>query len=80
MFAMSVIGALTLPPYTRLGFSPHAIFSPYGAPGNFIPCVVAALTFFTTTERPPMRFAEPGNSCSVVMPPASAVQNPGSCG
>jgi len=29
-------GALPLLPYTRLGFSPQAIFRPQGAPGNFI--------------------------------------------
>jgi len=33
---LRVIGALPLLPYTRLGFSPQAIFRPQGAPGNFI--------------------------------------------
>ncbi len=34
---MRVCGATPLPlPYTRLGFSPQAIFMPHGAPGNFI--------------------------------------------
>src|SRR5262245_4057480 len=67
-------------PYTRFGFSPQAIFSPYGAPGNFIACTVRAGTFFSVTLRPPMRLAEPGSIWSGVMPPASAVANPGSCG
>jgi hypothetical protein len=37
-------------------------------------------TFFSTTERPPKRFAEPGRICSEVIPPTSAVWKPGSCG
>src|SRR5258708_19528218 len=32
------------------------------------------------TERPPMRFADPGRICIDVMPPARAVRKPGSCG
>src|SRR5689334_7613509 len=66
--------------YTRFGFSPHAILSPYLAPGNFIPCTVADGTFFSTTLRPPIRFAEPGRICMVVTPAASARGNCGSCG
>src|SRR6185503_21053966 len=79
---MRVDGATSFSsPYTRFGFSPQAIFSPYGAPGNFIPCVVRAGTFFNTTERPPNRFAEPGRICSVVTPPLiKAREKPGSCG
>src|SRR4249919_321454 len=67
-------------PYTRLGFSPQAIFNPHGAPGNFIPWYVVAGTFFSVTPRPPMRLAEPGRICRLVMPPARAVSKPGSCG
>src|SRR5688572_33471473 len=69
------------PPKTRLGFSPQAIFSEYGAPGNFIPCTVREATFLSVTERPPIRLAEPGRICSEVTPPlASARVKPGSCG
>src|SRR5690554_5308389 len=67
-------------PYTRLGFSPQAIFSPCGAPGNFIPCTVVAYTFLSVTPRPPTRLAEPGRICRAVTPPASAAPKPGSCG
>src|SRR6478672_13246174 len=66
--------------YTRLGFSPHAILSPYLAPGNFIPCTVRDGTTLSTTLRPPMRFADPGSTWSVVTPPASERGNCGSCG
>src|SRR6476661_10215140 len=66
--------------YTRFGFSPHAILSPYFAPGNFIDCTVRPGTTFSTTLRPPMRFAEPGRTCSVVTPPARFRGNCGSCG
>src|SRR4029078_6210497 len=66
--------------YTRFGFSPHAILRPYLAPGNFIPCTVRDGTTFSTTLRPPMRFAEPGSTCSVVTPPARLRGNCGSCG
>src|SRR5690606_1052183 len=77
---MRLPGACPRPPYTRFGFSPQAIFSPYGAPGNFMPWTVRPGTFLTVTLRPPNRLAEPGRICSEVMPPASAVTNPGSCG
>src|SRR6476661_1951415 len=66
--------------YTRLGFSPHAIFSPYLAPGNFIPCTVREGTTFNTTLRPPMRLADPGSTWIVVTPPARLRGNCGSCG
>src|SRR3954465_3191184 len=66
--------------YTRLGLSPQAIFSPYFAPGNFIPCTVRDGTTFSTTLRPPIRLAEPGSTCSVVTPPARLRGNCGSCG
>src|SRR5690606_11246211 len=66
--------------YTRLGFSPQAIFSPCGAPGNFIAWYVVADTLRSVTPRPPTRLAEPGRICSVVTPPASAAWKPGSCG
>src|ERR1041384_3565593 len=66
--------------YTRFGFSPHAIFNPYFAPGNFIPCTVREGTTLTTTLRPPIKFAEPGRICIVVTPPANARGNCGSCG
>src|SRR5688500_2495963 len=66
--------------YTRFGFSPHAIFRPYFAPGNFIACTVRAGTTFSTTLRPPIRFAEPGSTCSVVTPPARLRGNCASCG
>src|ERR1051326_1860121 len=66
--------------YTRFGFSPHAIFKPYFAPGNFIPCTVRDGTTLSTTLRPPMRFAEPGSTCRVVTPPASERGNCGSWG
>src|SRR5215212_5903258 len=52
--------------YTRFGFSPHAIFSPYLAPGNFIACTVRPGTTLSTTLLPPKRLADPGNTCSVV--------------
>src|SRR6476659_5900663 len=67
-------------PYTRFGFSPHAILSPYFAPGNFIPCTVRLGTTLSTTLLPPMRFAEPGSTCSVVTPPARLRGNCGCCG
>src|SRR5512140_1479922 len=67
-------------PYTRFGFSPHAILRPYFAPGNFIPCTVRLGTTLSTTLLPPMRFAEPGSTCRVVMPPARLRGNCGSCG
>ena len=66
--------------YTRLGFSPQAIFSPYFAPGNFIPCAERDGTTLSTAERPPMRLAEPGSTCSVVTPPMRSRGNCGSCG
>src|SRR5882672_7638305 len=66
--------------YTRFGFSPHAILSPYFAPGNFIACTVRPGTTFRTALRPPMRFAEPGSTCSVVTPPARLRGNCGSWG
>src|SRR5919199_5133569 len=66
--------------YTRFGFSPHAILSPYFAPGNFIPCTVRDGTTLSTTLRPPIRFAEPGSTWIVVTPPASVRGNCGSCG
>src|SRR5688500_2620994 len=66
--------------YTRFGFSPHAIFKPYFAPGNFIPCTVRDGTTLSTAPRPPIRFAEPGSTCSVVIPPARFLGNCGSCG
>src|SRR5213592_2225002 len=68
------------PAYTLFGFSPHAIFRPYFAPGNFIPCTVREGTTLTTTLRPPIKFAEPGKICIVVTPPANARGNCGSCG
>src|SRR5690242_13998033 len=81
MLPMRVWGIFPFEPYTRLGFSPHAIFRPYGAPGNFIPWAVRAGTFFTTTERPPNKFADPGRICMVVTPPLiSARLKPGSWG
>src|SRR5690606_32056375 len=79
MLPMRVAGPLFWP-YTRLGFSPQAIFRPCGAPGNFIPCAVVEYTFFSVTPRPPTRLAEPGRICSEVTPPASAAPKPGSCG
>src|SRR3954471_13000765 len=66
--------------YTRFGFSPQAILRPYLAPGNFIPCTDLAGTTFRTTLRPPIRFAEPGSTWSVVTPPARSRGNCGSCG
>src|SRR6266851_10338902 len=66
--------------YTRFGFSPQAILSPYLAPGNFIPCTVRDGTTFSTTDRPPIRFADPGRTWSVVTPPARLRGNCGSCG
>ena len=36
--------------YTRFGFSPHAILSPYFAPGNFIPCTVRDLGLETLAD------------------------------
>src|SRR5215211_2439101 len=66
--------------YTRFGFSPQAIFSPYFAPGNFISCTVRAGTTLRTTERPPKRLAEPGSTWRVVTPPARLSGNCGSCG
>src|SRR5688500_906020 len=66
--------------YTRFGFSPQAIFSPYFAPGNFIPCTVRDGTTFRTTLRPPMRFADPGRTWSVVTPPERLRGNCGSWG
>src|SRR5205085_12557523 len=77
---MRVCGAVLREPYTRFGFSPHAILRPYGAPGNFIPSAVRDGTFFTVTPRPPNRLAEPGRICIVVTPPASERSNCGSCG
>src|SRR6185503_228791 len=66
--------------YTRLGFSPQAIFRPYFAPGNFIPCTVRDGTTFKTTLRPPIKFPEPGSTCMVVTPPARTRGSCGSCG
>ena len=77
---MSVAGDWSREPYTRFGFSPQAIFNPYGAPGNFIPCIVREGTFLMVTPRPPKRLPEPGRICMVVTPPASARSNCGSCG
>src|SRR5258708_34478894 len=79
MLPMRVEGPPRLP-YTRLGFSPHAIFSPYGALGNFMLCTVRDGTSFSTAERPPIRFAEPGSAWIVVTPPAMASGICGSCG
>ena len=46
-----------------------------------MPCTVRAYTFFTVTERPPNRLAEPGRIWSEVTPPfANAREKPGSCG
>src|SRR5678815_1476729 len=66
--------------YTRFGFSPHAIFNPYLAAGNFIPCTVRDGTTFNTTLRPPNRLADPGRIWIVVTPAESARGNCGSCG
>src|SRR5882762_1994431 len=66
--------------YTRFGFSPQAIFNPYFAPGNFMPCTVFDGTTLSTTLRPPIRLADPGRTCMVVTPPASTRGNCGSCG
>src|SRR3954464_12897336 len=66
--------------YTRFGFSPHAIFSPYFAPGNFIPCTDRDGTTLRIALRPPIRLAEPGSTWSVVTPPARLRGNCGSCG
>src|SRR6266849_10333479 len=66
--------------YTRFGFSPQAILSPYFAPGNFIPWTVREGTNFKTTLRPPIKLAEPGRTCIVVKPPARARGICGSCG
>src|SRR5882672_3750758 len=66
--------------YTRFGFSPHAIFSPYFAPGNFIPCTVREGTTLSTTLRPPIKLPDPGSTCIVVKPPARALGSCGSCG
>src|SRR5216117_3040228 len=66
--------------YTRLGFSPQAIFRPERAPGNFISCTVRAGISFRIALRPPIRFAEPGNAWMVVIPPAIASGICGSCG
>src|SRR6185437_33503 len=76
---MRVCGPPRLP-YTRLGFSPHAIFRPYLAPGNFIPCTVRDGTTLRIALRPPNRLPEPGSTCSVVTPPARLRGNCGSCG
>ena len=67
-------------PYTRFGFSPHAIFIPYGAPGYFMSCTVRPGTSRSVAERPPIRFAEPGRTWSTVTPPAIASGICGSCG
>src|SRR5687767_15047055 len=48
--------------YTRFGFSPHAILSPYFAPGNFIPWTVREGTSLMTALRPPIRLADPGST------------------
>src|SRR3954447_7794229 len=77
---MRVCGELLREPYTRFGFSPQAIFNPYGAPGNFMPSAVRDGTFLTVTPRPPNRFADPGRICMVVTPPASDRSNWGCCG
>src|SRR5581483_7873397 len=66
--------------YTRFGFSPHAIFIPYLAPGNFISCTVRAGTTLRIALRPPIRLAEPGSTWIVVTPPAMLRGNCGSCG
>src|SRR6266513_1377258 len=66
--------------YTRLGFSPQAIFRPYRAPGNFIACTVRAGTSFRMALRPPIRLADPGSAWMVVIPPAIARGICGSCG
>src|SRR5210317_309067 len=77
---MRVPGACPRPPYTRLGFSPQAIFRPCGAPGNFISMTLRPGRFLRVTPRPPIRLADPGSTCIAVTPPASAVVKPGSCG
>ena len=51
-----------------------------GAPGNFIPATVTAVTFLRMAERPPNRLPEPGRISSVVTPPARERSNAGSCG
>src|SRR6202022_4901181 len=66
--------------YTRLGFSPQAILSPYLAPGNFIPCTVREGTTLSVALRPPIRLAEPGRTWMGGTPPASVRGNCGSCG
>ena len=77
---MRVLGNWSSSPYTRFGFSPQAILSPCGAPGNFIAWYVVAGTFLSVTPRPPIRFAEPGRICSEVTPPWIADSKPGSWG
>src|SRR5262245_28469647 len=66
--------------YTRFGFSPQAIVSPYFAPGNVVPCAVTDGTTLSTTLRPPKRCPEPGRIWTVGTPAASARGNCGSCG
>ena len=41
---------------------------------------VMAVTFFSTTDRPPNRLPEPGRISSVVTPPARERSKAGSCG
>src|ERR1035437_1481898 len=66
--------------YTRIGFSPQAIFRPYLAPGNFIPCTLGLGTILRITLRPPNRLPDPGSTWIVVTPPARSRGNCGSCG
>src|SRR6185312_1534349 len=79
MLPMRVCGPPRLP-YTRLGFSPHAILRPYLAPGNFMPWTVRAGTTLRIALRPPKRLPDPGSTWSVVTPPARLRGNCGSCG
>ncbi len=53
-------------------FPPHAILSPYGAPGSFISWTVRAGINRRVADRPPIRLADPGSAWITVTPPAIA--------
>ena len=73
-----VDGAFFWSPYTRLGFSPSADFSPAGERSTISSTVRPWVC--TATQWPPITLPEPGFTQTVVMPPTSASVKPMSAG
>eukprot|EP00732_Lithocolla_globosa_P002137 Lithocolla_globosa_v1_NODE_1307_length_2687_cov_10.180851.p2 type:complete len:105 gc:universal NODE_1307_length_2687_cov_10.180851:1864-2178(+) len=67
------MGISPLLPYTRLGFSPHAIFKIKGWLGNNMSATLRPLCLIRTPW-PPMVLPEPGITFDVVTPPLAMLR------